>query len=77
MGQQVWSLKTTISSRGELPLVQKSPEFAVYSYAKLRRLVVITLGLYLAALLSFVNNPGFNKDRGPVVIPGFRIHLDF
>ena len=23
MGQQVWSLKTTISSRGELPLVQK------------------------------------------------------
>jgi hypothetical protein len=34
-------------------------------------------GLYLAALLSFVNNPGFNRDRGPVVVPGFRIHVDF
>ena len=34
-------------------------------------------GLYVAALLSFVNNPGFNRDRGPVVVPGFRIHVDF
>jgi high affinity Mn2+ porin len=34
-------------------------------------------GLYLAALLSFVNNPGFNQDRGPVVVPGFRVHMDF
>jgi carbohydrate-selective porin OprB len=34
-------------------------------------------GLYIAALLSFVNNPGFNRDRGPVVVPGFRIHVDF
>jgi len=34
-------------------------------------------GLYLAALLSFVNNPGFNQDRGPVVVPGFRIHVDY
>jgi high affinity Mn2+ porin len=34
-------------------------------------------GLYLAALLSFVNNPGFNRARGPVVVPGFRIHIDF
>ena len=34
-------------------------------------------GLYLAAQLSFVNNPGFNRDRGPVVIPGLRTHIDF
>jgi hypothetical protein len=34
-------------------------------------------GLYFAALLSFVNDPGFNRDRGPVVVPGFRTHLDF
>jgi hypothetical protein len=34
-------------------------------------------GLYLAAQLSFVNNPGFNRDRGPIVIPGLRAHLDF
>jgi high affinity Mn2+ porin len=34
-------------------------------------------GLYLAALLSFVNDPGFNRDRGPIVVPGLRAHLDF
>ena len=37
----------------------------------------VTRGLYLAALLSFVNDPGFNRDRGPVVVPGFRVHLDY
>ncbi len=34
-------------------------------------------GLYLAAQLSFVNNPGFNRARGPVIIPGLRAHIDF
>jgi hypothetical protein len=34
-------------------------------------------GLYVAAQLSFVNNPGFNRDRGPVIVPGLRAHLDF
>jgi hypothetical protein len=34
-------------------------------------------GLYLAAQISFVNNPGFNRDRGPIVVPGLRAHLDF
>ena len=34
-------------------------------------------GLYLAALISFVNNPGFNRDRGPIVVPGLRAHFDF
>ena len=34
-------------------------------------------GLYVAAQLSFVNNPGFNRDRGPVIVPGLRTHLDF
>jgi high affinity Mn2+ porin len=34
-------------------------------------------GLYLAAQLSFVNNPGFNRARGPIVVPGLRAHLDF
>lgn len=34
-------------------------------------------GLYVAAQLSFVNNPGFNRDRGPVVVPGLRAHIDF
>lgn len=34
-------------------------------------------GLYLAAQISFVNNPGFNRDRGPVIVPGLRAHIDF
>jgi high affinity Mn2+ porin len=34
-------------------------------------------GLYLAAQISFVNNPGFNRDRGPVIVPGVRAHVDF
>jgi high affinity Mn2+ porin len=39
--------------------------------------VHIVGGLYLAAQISFVNNPGFNRDRGPVIIPGLRAHIDF
>jgi hypothetical protein len=34
-------------------------------------------GLYLAAQISFVNNPGFNRDRGPIIVPGLRAHVDF
>ena len=34
-------------------------------------------GLYLAAQISFVNNPGFNRARGPVIVPGLRAHVDF
>ena len=34
-------------------------------------------GIYLAPDIQHVNNPGYNRDRGPVVIPGFRAHLEF
>jgi high affinity Mn2+ porin len=34
-------------------------------------------GLYVGAQLSFANNPGFNRARGPVIVPGLRAHLDF
>lgn len=34
-------------------------------------------GLYCAAQISFVNKPGFNRARGPVVVPGLRAHIDF
>jgi carbohydrate-selective porin OprB len=34
-------------------------------------------GLYVATQISFVNNPGFNRDRGPVIVPGLRAHIDF
>jgi hypothetical protein len=34
-------------------------------------------GIYAAADLQHVNNPGYNRDRGPVLVPGIRFHLDF
>lgn len=37
----------------------------------------VVSGLYLAVQLSIAGNPGFNRDRGPIVIPGVRAHVDF
>jgi len=34
-------------------------------------------GIYLGPDLQHVNNPGYNRDRGPVLIPGMRAHLEF
>ena len=33
-------------------------------------------GVYLGPDLQHVNNPGYNRDRGPVLIPGMRVHLE-
>ncbi|HXZ80537.1 MAG TPA: carbohydrate porin [Terriglobales bacterium] len=34
-------------------------------------------GIYLGPAVQYATNPGYNKDRGPVVVPGFRLHLEF
>jgi len=34
-------------------------------------------GIYVAPGLQYIANPGYNRDRGPVVVPGFRVHLEF
>jgi high affinity Mn2+ porin len=34
-------------------------------------------GVYLAPGVQHINNPGYNRDRGPVVVPTFRAHLEF
>ncbi len=34
-------------------------------------------GLYFAADYQHINNPGYNRDRGPVSVPGLRLHLEF
>jgi hypothetical protein len=34
-------------------------------------------GLYTAFDLQHIKNPGYNRDRGPVLVPGLRVHLDF
>jgi high affinity Mn2+ porin len=34
-------------------------------------------GIYLAPGLQYIVNPGYNRDRGPALVPGFRVHLEF
>ncbi len=34
-------------------------------------------GLYIAPGLQHINNPGYNRDRGPVLVPSFRLHAEF
>ena len=34
-------------------------------------------GVFASFDLQHVNNPGYNKDRGPVLVPGLRLHVDF
>jgi high affinity Mn2+ porin len=33
-------------------------------------------GLYASPGVQYVANPGYNQDRGPVVIPTFRVHVE-
>jgi hypothetical protein len=39
--------------------------------------VHIWRGIYLAPGLQHIVNPGYNRDRGPVIVPSFRAHVDF
>jgi high affinity Mn2+ porin len=34
-------------------------------------------GLFYALGLSHIDNPGYNRDRGPVWVPSVRMHVDF
>lgn len=34
-------------------------------------------GIYLAPGLQHINNPGYNRDRGPVTVPTLRLHTEF
>lgn len=34
-------------------------------------------GVFFALDLQHINNPGYNRDRGPVWVPGARLHLEF
>jgi len=34
-------------------------------------------GVYVAPGVQHVNNPGYNRDRGPVLVPSFRLHVEF
>jgi hypothetical protein len=34
-------------------------------------------GIYIAPGVQHINNPGYNRDRGPVIVPGLRAHVEF
>jgi hypothetical protein len=34
-------------------------------------------GIYVAPGLQHINNPGYNRDRGPVLVGSFRLHVEF
>lgn len=34
-------------------------------------------GIYLAPGVQHITDPGYNRDRGPVVVPTFRAHVEF
>jgi high affinity Mn2+ porin len=34
-------------------------------------------GIYLAPGAQYIVNPGYNRDRGPVVVPSLRAHVEF
>jgi high affinity Mn2+ porin len=34
-------------------------------------------GIYLAPGLQYIVNPGYNRNRGPVLVPSFRAHVEF
>lgn len=34
-------------------------------------------GIYVAPGVQHINNPGYNRDRGPVIVPSFRAHVEF
>jgi high affinity Mn2+ porin len=34
-------------------------------------------GIYVAPGLQHINDPGYNRDRGPVLVPSFRLHVEF
>ena len=33
-------------------------------------------GIYVAPDVQYIANPGYNRDRGPVLVPGLRLHLE-
>jgi len=34
-------------------------------------------GIFLAPGVQHIDNPGYNRDRGPVLVPSFRLHVEF
>jgi hypothetical protein len=55
---------------GRLNYGRENTEEAYYNLHTFR-------GLFFALGLSHIDDPGYNRDRGPVWVPGVRAHVDF
>ena len=55
--------------------------FGGYQLTDTTELVLYTLhvwrGVFVAVDFQYIRHPGYNRDRGPVMVPGFRFHTDF
>jgi carbohydrate-selective porin OprB len=38
--------------------------------------IPVTRGVFGALDLQYINNPGYNRARGPVIVPGARLHIE-
>ena len=56
---------------GQLP--NSGPETAVEAYYD----YALTSYAQITADYQFVNNPAYNRDRGPVSVLGLRVHLQY
>jgi carbohydrate-selective porin OprB len=34
-------------------------------------------GVFTSPDLQYIVDPGYNRDRGPVIVPGWRLHVDY
>jgi len=55
---------------GRLTYGRETIEEAYYTFHVWR-------GIFPSFDLQHVNNPGYNRDRGPVLVPSLRLHLEF
>ena len=37
----------------------------------------LTRGVFASFDVQHITNPGYNRDRGPVVVPSLRLHIEF
>ena len=58
---------------GDGKLTNAGPEQILESYYS----IAVIKGVTVTADYQFVNNPGYNRDRGPVSILGGRLHIQF
>jgi hypothetical protein len=38
--------------------------------------VPLRRGMFAAFDLQYINNPGYNRARGPVIVAGVRLHIE-